>query len=60
MKLKRWIKQKDLSPASFARIIGVNRSTITRIIRNEIYPRRALVKKISRATRGEVTAADYY
>lgn len=63
MKLEEWLFQNDLSAGQFAKAIGVERSTIYRLIWPEPERNRrpgcALVVKIERATSGKVMARDF-
>jgi len=55
MTLDQWLEKKGISPAEFAREVDVARSTITRLVRFERWPRLGLAQRISKATGGKVS-----
>jgi transcriptional regulator with XRE-family HTH domain len=60
MKLEAWIESTGRTSASFARDLGVEASTIHRIVRRERKPSHALMEKIAQATEGAVTPNDFF
>ncbi len=59
MKLSTFLIQQQLSPADFARRLGVCRMTVHRYIRGDRFPRPRLLRKIAELTDGQVTANDF-
>jgi len=59
MTLAAYLAKRGLKPCRFAIAIGINPSTITRILRNGRVPKLPTVEKIRLATHGQVTARDY-
>ncbi len=55
MTLDQWLEKKGLSAAEFAREMHVDRTTITRLVNFERWPRLDLAKRISEATNGKVS-----
>lgn len=60
MKLETYLSEIDLKATAFAEKIGVSPSTITRILRGERSPGFDLVMRIQAATKGKVSAKDWY
>lgn len=60
MKLSDYLKKEKMSASEFAELVGVDKSTISRILRGKRYPRRATVEAIRKATDNRVTVADLY
>lgn len=58
MKLATYLSENKISPSAFATSIGVEPSTITRILRGERRPGIDLMLKIKAATSGRVDVED--
>ena len=59
MRLQQFFDEQELDDASFAELVGVDRSTISRVRRGEFFPSWKLAAKIRSATGGKVTADDF-
>jgi transcriptional regulator with XRE-family HTH domain len=59
MKLNEYLHTKHLTPAAFAAICGVSKSTINRILHRKRRPGLRTLAAIQTATKGKVTAADF-
>jgi hypothetical protein len=59
-KLARYLKETKVKPINFADIIGVDRSTISRILSGARIPRRETIQKIEAVTNGAVTPSDFF
>jgi len=60
MKLEDYIKEKGISRRYFAKIAKLDNSTITLLIQGKRKPKQDTLIKIFIATKGEVTADDFY
>lgn len=60
MTLAEYLKRHDLDAAGFGRKVGMSKSYIARLVRGERVPRPDTMARISRETRGLVTANDFY
>ena len=60
MRLSDYLKAADLDDAKFAALVGVNRSTISRLRRTNQRPSYQTVNAIAVATGGQVTADDFW
>jgi transcriptional regulator with XRE-family HTH domain len=60
MTLNEYLAKEQLTPASFAREIGVPSSTVHRWSRGKRQPSMALLPKIEKFTGGDVRAKDFY
>ena len=58
MKLNDYLTENGLSKGAFARRIGTTTATISRISDGLVVPRRELLERIHRETRGLVTPND--
>ena len=58
MKLQDYLKKHGLTHDAFSKKVGVTRVQITKIINNTVSPSAALMKKIKKATLGEVDYKD--
>lgn len=58
MKLSVYLKRKKMTPAAFARLVGVAPLTVHRWLKGERFPLRHLAE-IKSATGGSVTANDF-
>jgi transcriptional regulator with XRE-family HTH domain len=58
MKLKEYLSKNHLTHADFSQKVDVSRVQITKIINGNVSPSAKLMKKIRRATRGEVSYED--
>jgi transcriptional regulator with XRE-family HTH domain len=59
MKLAHYLDEKSLNATAFAAAVGVEPSTVTRLLRGERTPSLALAARIRAATEGKVTADDF-
>lgn len=59
MTLKEWMKDKGLTEQGMANIVGVSQTAIHRYCTGRV-PRPALVLRIKKLTRGQVTERDWY
>ncbi len=59
MKLSHYLDEKSLNASAFAAVVGVEPSTVTRLLRGERAPSLALAARIREATGGKVTADDF-
>lgn len=60
MTLADYMTAKKLTDAEFAALVGVNRSTISRLRRLNQRPSFETMAAITQATRGKVTANDFW
>ncbi len=60
MKLKHYIEKRGISRRYFAKIAKLDNSTITFLIQGKRKPSQETLTKIFIATKGEVTADDFY
>ena len=60
MKLSAYLEQTGLSDAEFAALIGVNRSTVSRLRRTDQCPSRQTIAAIAKVTEGKVSADDFW
>jgi transcriptional regulator with XRE-family HTH domain len=60
MKLADYLAQAGLSDADFADLIGVNRSTVSRLRRTGQCPSRQTIAAIAKVTEGKVSADDFW
>jgi transcriptional regulator with XRE-family HTH domain len=60
MRLKDYIDEHELSYSSLGKTVGVSSEAIRRYANGERIPRPGVMQKISRATSGMVTPADFY
>lgn len=60
MRLSDYLAKRKLSDEEFAAQIGVNRSTVSRLRRTNQKPSGETLEAIVRATRGKVTANDFW
>ena len=60
MKLAQYMKRKRMRQAQMAALIGVNVSTVSRLMRGLCVPERATMKRILEATGGKVKPNDFY
>ena len=58
MTLDDYLSSKQLSQATFARLVGSTPSTISRVRSGKRFPGRALAKRIHQETKGLVTVQD--
>lgn len=58
MKLQDYLKKHNLTHEAFSKKVGVTRVQITKIITNTVYPSAALMKRIKKASLGEVDYKD--
>jgi DNA-binding transcriptional regulator YdaS (Cro superfamily) len=60
MKLSDYLTHNSISPADFAKSIGVSKETVRRYIVGDRRPARKKLPVIVEATKGEVTANDFF
>jgi transcriptional regulator with XRE-family HTH domain len=60
MQLRKWLIQKEMSPAEFARRIDRSVATVSRAVNSKVVPSRITMERIIRETDGDVTANDFY
>lgn len=60
MKLSDYLTHNSISPADFAKSIGVSKETVRRYIVGDRRPEREKLHTIAEATNGEVTANDFF
>ena len=58
MKLRTYLDQHRISASEFARLINVRRMTVHRYLGDRV-PRPEILKRITEATNGAVTANDF-
>jgi len=59
MTLREWREKKGLTMVELARMLGVDKSAVSRWESGERFPSRRSLKKIAEVTGGEVTANDF-
>jgi transcriptional regulator with XRE-family HTH domain len=59
MTLREWREKKGLTMVELARMLGVDKSAVSRWESGERFPSRRFLKKIAEVTGGEVTANDF-
>jgi transcriptional regulator with XRE-family HTH domain len=59
-RLKKWLKDHNLTGAEFAKIIGVQQACVSLWLTGERFPRPENMQKIMEATGGEVQPNDFY
>ncbi len=60
MKLARFLIAHQMTPAAFARLIGVTRNAVHRYVRGERMPAPEVMERIVQVTEGAVTPNDFY
>lgn len=60
MQLRSYIEGRDIDVGDFAASIGVSRQSVWRYIHGERLPRRDVMARIAKVTKGRVTALDFY
>jgi len=60
MKLIDWLQKKKISMSAFAEMVGVNVGTVSRLCAGETVPTKETAGAIKTATKGKVTANDFY
>lgn len=60
MKLETYINWKKLTDASFGEIAGLSQSQVSRIRRGLSMPSKDALERIKAATKGKVTANDFF
>ena len=60
MQLRRWLDNRDITVADFAARIGVTAQAVHRYVAGERVPRRDVMERIKRATRGAVQPNDFF
>ena len=58
-KLTEFLREKRLTDAGFAALIGVNQTTVTRWRRRRVTPSPSAMRKIARETNGAITPNDF-
>lgn len=60
MKLKNWMKSKDLTGAGFAEMLDVSPAAVSRWLGGSRIPCMAQMQAIEELTKGKVRAQDWY
>lgn len=60
MKLTEYLDQQNITPSAFAKAIGVEASTVTRLASGETVPSPRVMRAIIAATGGLVTPNDFF
>ena len=60
MKLKNWMKSKDLTGAGFAEMLNVSPAAVSRWLGGSRIPCMAQMQAIEELTKGKVKAQDWY
>ncbi len=60
MKLDRWLKVNDISQADFARAIGMDPASVSRVVTGRQWPSAEMMIQIVERTEGKVTANDVF
>jgi predicted transcriptional regulator len=60
MRLAKYLTEKSLTAAEFAKKVSVSDESIRRYLRGDRRPSAEVMKRIARRTKGEVTANDFY
>jgi transcriptional regulator with XRE-family HTH domain len=60
MQIKAYLEEKGFTDAAFAELIGVDRSTVTRMRKNGQTPGAETMRRIAEVTNGAVTANDFF
>lgn len=60
MTLGQYLKKHGITPAEFGRRISRSRAAVSRYVADERIPDRETMAKIVEATKGAVTANDFY
>jgi transcriptional regulator with XRE-family HTH domain len=58
MRLSEFLAKRQMSPESFAALVGVHPTTIYRLLNGATIPKRGNLTKILAATEGDVTVSD--
>jgi len=59
-KLGTYLKKAGLSHKAFGEAIGVKQATINRYVNGDRFPSQEIILKISQATAGEISPADWF
>ena len=60
MKLAIWLKERGVTQAAFAEMVGTGQSSIARFALDQRIPKKPMMQRITQVTEGEVTSADFY
>ncbi|VVT59817.1 conserved hypothetical protein [Bosea sp. EC-HK365B] len=60
MKLADYLRTHDMKPSEFARKVQSSRQNVSRWMLGQAVPRPGDMRRITEATRGQVTANDFY
>lgn len=60
MRLIDYLEHNEIAYPDFAEKIGVTMTSLTRYVKNERIPEKAVMKKIKKYTGGDVTADSFY
>ena len=58
--LAQYLTDTKATHEEFAKVIGVSRAHLTKLVNKKAYPSRALMVEISRATAGDVPIASWF
>ncbi len=59
-KLKTYLKDNGISHDAFAKEVGATQATITRYVRGDRFPAPDMIVRIAVATKGMISASDWY
>lgn len=59
-KLKKYLKNNNITQKKFAELIGVDKMTLWRYVQGSRIPKPKIMQKIFELTNGQVTANDFY
>ena len=59
-RLKKWLKEKNMTGAQFAELLGVAQAAVSMWLTGERFPSRRNIQKIVELTGGEVQPNDFY
>jgi transcriptional regulator with XRE-family HTH domain len=59
-RLKQWLKEKNMTGAQFAELLGVAQAAVSMWLTGERFPSRRNIQKIVELTGGEVQPNDFY
>ena len=60
MKLKDYLREKQISPDEFAEQVGASKFGVLKWVRGERTPRGDAMRKIQEITKGKVTPGDFF
>jgi transcriptional regulator with XRE-family HTH domain len=57
--LKKWLKDREIAAAAFARLVGYDRSNFHRLLNGKLRPTLDLAHRIDRETAGKVPMSSW-